>query len=87
MADSSLIVRPLPPLPEVALGDDIAALIVDVDEGLLSSDDVVVVSHKVVSKAEGSVIDLATITPSAQAEEIASDQDRDPRHVLSLIHI
>ena len=43
--------------------------------------DVLVVAQKIVSKAEGRVVDLATIEPSAQAVALAADVDKDPRLV------
>jgi coenzyme F420-0:L-glutamate ligase/coenzyme F420-1:gamma-L-glutamate ligase len=71
-------------LPEVREGDDVAAMIYDAvlehDSGLQSGD-VVVVAQKVVSKAEGAVIDLNSITPSERARELAETVLKDPRLV------
>jgi coenzyme F420-0:L-glutamate ligase/coenzyme F420-1:gamma-L-glutamate ligase len=55
---------------EIIAGDDLAGLLAD---GFppLQDGDVVVVTHKAVSKAEGSVVDLATVTPSARAKDLA----------------
>ncbi len=64
---------PLRGLPEVREGDDLAELIAaaaDLEDG-----DVVVVAHKVVSKAEGRVVRLAEVEPSAQARDLAADED------------
>ena len=44
-------------------------------------DDVLVVTQKVVSKAEGALIDLTTIEPRPEAVEFAARWDRDPRQV------
>jgi coenzyme F420-0:L-glutamate ligase/coenzyme F420-1:gamma-L-glutamate ligase len=76
----ALTVRALDPLPaEIAPGDDLAAMIVAANGGdAFAPDAAVVVSHKVVSKAEGALVDLATVVPSARAVEIASAHDRDP---------
>jgi len=52
-------------------GDDLAALLPP-----LASDEIVVVSHKVVSKAEGRLVDLSTIEPSPEAEDLGK---ADPR--------
>ena len=68
-------------LPEISAGDDVAALISGVCVEPLRSDDLLVVAHKIVSKAEGSVVELATVEPSAKAIEIAERQGRDPRQV------
>lgn len=84
-----ILAVPLPALPEVKLGDDLAALIADAWRSLASTDpelaprstDVLVVTQKVVSKAEGCVVDLATIEPRGEAVEYAAQWDRDPRQV------
>ena len=57
--DHLISLRAVPGLPEVRPGDDLAALLPPV-----AADDIVVVSHKVVSKAEGRVVDLSTVTAS-----------------------
>jgi coenzyme F420-0:L-glutamate ligase / coenzyme F420-1:gamma-L-glutamate ligase len=74
-------VFPLEGIPEVEEGDDLAALLAAAAAraGGLEDADVVVVAQKVVSKAEGRVVDLAGVEPSARARELAGD--RDPRHV------
>lgn len=72
------------PFPEVRPGDDLAGAIVDTLRGAGLSPqpgDVVVVAHKVVSKAEGSVVDLRKITPSPAASALAHDAQKDPRIV------
>ena len=66
-------------LPEIGAGDDLAALIADAVA--LLDDDIVVVTSKVVSKAEGAVVDLATIEPSPFADDFAARWDKDPRVV------
>jgi coenzyme F420-0:L-glutamate ligase/coenzyme F420-1:gamma-L-glutamate ligase len=55
---------------EITAGVDLTALLVD-GFPALHDHDVVVVTHKAVSKAEGSVVDLGTVTPSARAHELA----------------
>jgi coenzyme F420-0:L-glutamate ligase/coenzyme F420-1:gamma-L-glutamate ligase len=66
-------------LPEVRPGDDLAALLAPLVE--LQRADVLVVAHKVVSKAEGRVVDLATVEPGEQARRWADAWDKDPRAV------
>ncbi|MDH4117827.1 MAG: coenzyme F420-0:L-glutamate ligase [Acidimicrobiia bacterium] len=64
----SLIVRPIRGVPEVMPGDDVARLISEaiVAAGLeLEDRDVVVVTHKIVSKAEGRIVDLDSDDPDA----------------------
>jgi coenzyme F420-0:L-glutamate ligase / coenzyme F420-1:gamma-L-glutamate ligase len=68
-------------VPEVRPGDDLAALLRAAAGDALRPGDVLVVAHKVVSKAEGAVVALADVAPSARAQELAAAGDRDPRHV------
>jgi coenzyme F420-0:L-glutamate ligase/coenzyme F420-1:gamma-L-glutamate ligase len=73
-------------IPEVMPGDDLAALMVAAlgsTVGALPAraDDVLVVTQKVVSKAEGAIVDLTTIEPRAEAVAFAERWDRDPRQV------
>ncbi|HEV3128563.1 MAG TPA: coenzyme F420-0:L-glutamate ligase [Solirubrobacteraceae bacterium] len=67
-------------LPEIAPGDDLAGLISGA-AGPLSDDAVLVVAHKVVSKAEGRIRDLHQVAPGHRALELAAQLDKDPRHV------
>ncbi len=70
--------------PEIAPGADLTELIVAAAErtGLALRDrDIVVVTHKAVSKAEGRLVDLRTVEPSALALEFGARWGRDPRHV------
>lgn len=74
-----LTIRPVPGIGEAKAGDDIAALIIDAmrSAGLALADgDVVVVTHKLVSKSEGRVVELADDGPDAHRrlveEEAAS---------------
>jgi coenzyme F420-0:L-glutamate ligase/coenzyme F420-1:gamma-L-glutamate ligase len=77
-------ILPLDGIPEVSLGDDLGSLIAAAlgaaDIGL-SNDDILVVTQKVVSKAEGRVVDLASVQPSARAREWADQWGKDPRQV------
>jgi coenzyme F420-0:L-glutamate ligase/coenzyme F420-1:gamma-L-glutamate ligase len=71
-------------IPEVKPGDDLAQLIAAALSagGIgLTNDDVLVVTQKVVSKAEGRVVDLATVTPRAEARAWAERWGKDPRQV------
>jgi coenzyme F420-0:L-glutamate ligase/coenzyme F420-1:gamma-L-glutamate ligase len=75
---------PVRGIPSVVAGDDLAALVV---RGLalsgiaLQAYDVVVVTHKVVSKAEGQVVSLSSVVPSSRAVELGVQTDNDPRLV------
>jgi coenzyme F420-0:L-glutamate ligase/coenzyme F420-1:gamma-L-glutamate ligase len=77
---SAITATAVPGLPEVRPGDDLAALLVAAAPDL-RAEDVLVIAHKVVSKAEGRVVGLADVTPSARAQELAREHDKDPRHV------
>lgn len=71
---------------EVAVGDDVGALVADAlaaTEGILPlrDDDVLVVTQKIVSKAEGAVVDLRTVEPRPEAIEFADRWDRDARQI------
>jgi coenzyme F420-0:L-glutamate ligase/coenzyme F420-1:gamma-L-glutamate ligase len=74
-------VIPLDGIPEIEQGDDLAGLLLAAAArvGGLEDADVLVVAQKAVSKAEGRVVRLDDVEPSAQALELADD--RDPRHV------
>jgi coenzyme F420-0:L-glutamate ligase/coenzyme F420-1:gamma-L-glutamate ligase len=73
---------PLKHLPEVHPEDDLAALICTAaqDGGLaLQNGDCLIVAQKIISKAEGRLIQLSEVTPSLFAQEIAAQQQRDAR--------
>jgi coenzyme F420-0:L-glutamate ligase/coenzyme F420-1:gamma-L-glutamate ligase len=65
-------------LPEVQPGDDVAALI-RARTGLLEPEVSVVVAQKIVSKAEGAIVDLRSVEPSELARNWAAQFGRDPR--------
>jgi coenzyme F420-0:L-glutamate ligase/coenzyme F420-1:gamma-L-glutamate ligase len=65
-------------LPEVRAGDDLAALI-RAAAGQLDGDTLVVIAQKIVSKAEGVVVDLRSIAPSKLAESWAAQYGKDAR--------
>lgn len=73
-------------IPEVEVGDDLAALLAAAAErtGGLEDGDVVVVAQKVVSKAEGRVVRLDDVEASARARELAGGE-RDPRHLQVIL--
>ena len=65
-------------------GDDLGAVAVAAfaTNGLAPEDgDVLVVAQKVVSKAEGRYVDIGAVRPSAAAEALAAEVDKDPRFV------
>ncbi len=81
-----LIVLPLEGVPEVHPGDDLGTLLGDAlarTPGALAllADDVLVVTQKIVSKAEGAIVELETVEPRAEAVEFAARWGRDARQV------
>ena len=81
---SAFSVVPLPGIPMIVSGDDLAAIIAaalgaaDIE---LVDGDIVCIAQKVVSKAEGQTVSLADITPSEKAIELARETEKDPRLV------
>lgn len=67
-------------LPEVREGDDIARLLLDAGAHFGDSD-IVVVAHKIISKAEGRTVDLRNVQVGEQARELAAGTDKDARAV------
>jgi len=69
-------------LPEIGRGDDLARLIADASAAQgtpLVAGDLLVVSQKIVSKAEGRMVRLSDVTPSAETTKVAEEIGRDPR--------
>ena len=84
---TSVRVDALPALPEVRPGDDLAALLAAAAEraGGLEPTDVLAVAHKVVSKAEGRLVELSSVVPSDEARSLAAQHGKDPRHVQVIL--
>ena len=70
----------LPGLPEVRPGDDLASLLASSGVELLPTD-VLVIAHKIVSKAEGRIVRLGDVTPGERARELAAEHGKDPRAI------
>ena len=73
-------------IPEIIPGDDLAGRIGDALQATLGvlplrPDDVLVVTQKIVSKAEGAIVDLETVEPRPEAVAFGERWDRDPRQV------
>src|SRR5437773_11461667 len=74
----------LPGLPEIRRGDDLAAHILNAASKArlhFENGDILVIAQKIVSKAEGALVQLTTISPSPEAQAIAQRQKKDPRLV------
>lgn len=74
----SLSLTAIDGIPEIEPGDDLAGRLAElVPEG----PGILVIAQKVVSKAEGRIVRLADVEPSARALDLAKDVDKDPRQV------
>lgn len=76
---NALTILPVAGLPEIEAGADLAAMIFGSIE--LHDGDIVLITSKIVSKAEGCAIELDGVEPSAFAREWAERWDKDPRVV------
>ena len=84
-----LLALPIDGLGEIEPGDDLPEMIASCVAritaadaiGGLRSDDVIAVTQKIVSKAEGAIVELSTITPRPEAVEYAAKWSRDARQV------
>ena len=83
MTRGAIRLVPLPGIPLIGTGDDLAAAIVDAARRapVALEGGVLVVCQKVVSKQEGRTVALDSVTPSAEARRIAQAFEKDPRHV------
>ena len=84
MTANPLTLTPLPGIPLVHPGDDPVIIILQALEraGIsLADNDILVLAQKIISKAEGRLINLATVTPSLQALELGQGTEKDPRLV------
>jgi coenzyme F420-0:L-glutamate ligase / coenzyme F420-1:gamma-L-glutamate ligase len=71
-------------IPEITPGDDLATLIATAAQRqplTIAGNDVIVIAHKVVSKAEGRIRRLKDVQPEPRAKELADALGKDPRHV------
>jgi coenzyme F420-0:L-glutamate ligase/coenzyme F420-1:gamma-L-glutamate ligase len=83
---AKLAARSLSGLPEVAAGVDLGELIaraLDTERPApaLRDGQIVAIAHKVVSKAEGAIVDIRNVEPHTRARELAAEQHKDPRAV------
>lgn len=71
-------------LPLIKEGDNVADHIIRAareEQVEIVSGDVIVIAQKIISKAEGGVVHLRSVTPSQKAQDIAKVSGKDPRHV------
>jgi len=82
-----LTLTPLKNIPLIRQGDNLADIILKTLHGNdveLDSNDIFVIAQKVISKAEGRTVNLATVTPSQRAIKLAEETEKDPR-IIELI--
>ncbi|MFN2199405.1 MAG: coenzyme F420-0:L-glutamate ligase [Anaerolineales bacterium] len=81
---SPLTLTPLEGLPLIEPGDNLADLILENCAGMdltIQDGDIFMLAQKIVSKAEGRLVNLGSVQPSARAVELAEFTDKDPRVV------
>ena len=79
---------PVTGLPEIREGDALAPLILEAIEAggaKIQNRDILVLAQKIVSKAEGRILDLKSVEPSQEALDIANRDGRDPRLVEAVL--
>lgn len=84
----SLSITPLQNIPLIRQGDNLADILVASIQNStiqLENDDILVLAQKIVSKSEGRMVNLATVTPSPQALELAQKTEKDPRVVQLML--
>lgn len=77
-----LTLTPLKNIPLIRQGHNLADILVkSLNESKveLKDNDILVLAQKIVSKSEGRIVNLATVTPSSQAIELAQKAEKDPR--------
>jgi coenzyme F420-0:L-glutamate ligase/coenzyme F420-1:gamma-L-glutamate ligase len=80
-----IVAAALPGIPEVREGDDLAGLLAGA-AGHLADGDVLVIAHKIVSKAEGQVVALDDVEPSGEAVVLGAAHAKDPRVVQWILN-
>jgi coenzyme F420-0:L-glutamate ligase/coenzyme F420-1:gamma-L-glutamate ligase len=79
----AVVLTPLRGFPEVAPGADLGALVRESAQksGVALTNGVLCVCQKIISKAEGALVDLRTLEPRPEAIRIAEEDGKDPRHI------
>ncbi len=85
----TLTLYPIPGIPLIRPGDDLAAIILSclsMSEMELKDGDILVLAQKIVSKAEGRYVNLNSISPSQKAQEFAAETKKDPRLIELILN-
>ena len=81
-SDDGIRLLPVRGIPEIMPGDDLPARLLErLREYQVADGDILVIAQKIVSKAEGRYVNLAQVTPSQQARQLAGETNKDPRLV------
>ncbi|MDQ6667124.1 MAG: coenzyme F420-0:L-glutamate ligase [Thermoproteota archaeon] len=86
---SRIEIIPIPVVPDIKAGDKLDIIILESMKNaneFLSEGDIVVVAQKVISKAEGRLIDLKLVNPSEKSLQIAKQNDKDPRLIELILN-
>ncbi len=86
---SRIEIIPIPVIPDIKAGDNLDIIILESMNNaneFLSEGDIVVVAQKVISKAEGRLIDLKLVNPSEKSLQIAKQNDKDPRLIELILN-
>jgi coenzyme F420-0:L-glutamate ligase/coenzyme F420-1:gamma-L-glutamate ligase len=86
---SRIEIIPIPVVPDIKAGDKLDLIILESMSNaneFLSKGDIVVVAQKVISKAEGRLIDLKLVNPSEKSLQIAKQNDKDPRLIELILN-
>jgi coenzyme F420-0:L-glutamate ligase/coenzyme F420-1:gamma-L-glutamate ligase len=86
---SRIEIIPIPVVPDIKAGDKLDLIILESMSNaneFLSKGDIVVVAQKVISKAEGRLIDLRLVNPSEKSLQIAKQNDKDPRLIELILN-
>lgn len=88
MGQHQVTITPLGGIPPVRPGDDLSGLLIAaLEQNAIAprNQDILAVAQKIVSKAEGRYLDLATVEPSRRADELAAQTKKDPRLVQAIL--
>ncbi|MEM7299546.1 MAG: coenzyme F420-0:L-glutamate ligase [Pseudomonadota bacterium] len=82
MTDGATI-TPISGVPDIRPGDDLASVLGDCLEASvgIQNGDILCIAHKIVSKAEGNIVDLTQVEPSQEAVELAQMLNKNPAKV------
>ncbi len=83
MKNMNVNIHALEKIPEIQSGDDLGSIIIaalETDGSIVKNGDVFVIAQKIISKAEGRVVDLNSVNPSKLAKTLSVGHRRDPRH-------